>query len=205
MIKIQHLRLFACFIFIWNPSWSLAQEEITPEGHFKIEEPAELSGQKAEEVYRGLFEAMSSAYAQSGYPSASDFPDWIRFNKTPYLSAGHGNRYLNNYGNEKSQGYLRLTSGEKMPVGAILVKDSFTVTETQEIFPGALFIMEKLTEGASLETGDWRYAMIMPDGSVLGDTNGDNTQSMQFCHECHTAVSETDYLFLIPKEHISEN
>jgi len=85
--------------------------------------------------------------------------------------------------------------------GAVLVKDSFTVTDDGEIFAGALFVMEKLSPEAYPDTGDWRYQMIMPDGSIFGDTTGEAPQNMEFCHTCHQSVADSDYLFLIPEDY----
>ncbi|MCF6320376.1 MAG: cytochrome P460 family protein [Rhizobiaceae bacterium] len=166
--------------------------------HFKIERPANLDASNAMDVYDNIIDQMAQGYAQSGYKSAKDYSNWRRDNNAPYLSAGHGNRFLNNYGNKISSGYLKLRRGQKMPAGSVLAKDSFTVTDDGEIFAGALFIMEKLAEGTSPDTGNWRYAMIMPDGSLFGDSAVKGDNSMQFCQDCHNLAKTRDYLFLIP-------
>jgi len=36
--------------------------------------------------------------------------------------------------------------------------------------------MEKMPSGFSYVTGDWRYSMIMPDGSLFGETRGANDE-----------------------------
>lgn len=171
-----------------------------PKAHFKIESPAALKSSDANAVYDSIIEQMSDGYAQSGDASAKAYRNWRRDNNAPYLSGGHGNRFLNNYGNGISEGYLKLRKGEKMPVGSILAKDSFTATDADEIFGGALFLMEKLAAGKKVEFGDWRYAMIMPDGSIFGDSANAGDESMQFCHDCHMRVKSRDYLYLIPRE-----
>lgn len=176
-----------------------AQDSLTPKEHFKIERPVKLSPDEANKVYDDLIEKMAAGYAQSHIVLAKDYRNWQRENSSPYLSAGHGNRFLNNYSNPKGEGYLKLRRGEKMPVGAILAKDSFTVTEDKEIFPGALFIMEKTAPGINPKTDDWRYVMIMPDGSLLGDSNVADDESMKFCHDCHQRAKSRDFLFLIPQ------
>lgn len=176
-----------------------AANKITPNDHFKIEQPASLTGDQAESIYRNIAGKMRDGYTQSQYPSAADYQQWQRFNTAPYLSPGHGNRFLNNYGNRLAKDYLQLKNGETLPAGAILAKDSFTVTAAEQVHPGALFLMEKLPEGASAATADWRYVMLLPDGSVLGDTNGANPASMDFCHACHQQAKNTDYLFLLPQ------
>jgi hypothetical protein len=60
--------------------------------------------------------------------------------------------------------------------------------------------MEKMSAGFSSETRDWRYTMIMPDGSLLGTTGGDGSERMVFCASCHeTAGAGQDYLFFVPE------
>ena len=181
-------------------TWPLLANELSSDGHFTIETPPELTSQQAEDFYRELLPQMKSALSLSEHNEYAEYTDWRRFNKFPYLSLQHGNRFLNNYGNDIAKDYLALAAGEKMPIGSILAKDSFTVTLDNEIFPGAFFIMEKLSEGLSPGTADWRYLMILPDSSVLGDSTGVNAASMDFCHACHTNVSEQDYVFKIPKD-----
>ncbi|MFQ5745262.1 MAG: hypothetical protein ACE5HV_17025, partial [Acidobacteriota bacterium] len=66
--------------------------------------------------------------------------------------------------------------------------------------PGPLFLMEKMPAGFSPETGDWRYTMIMPNGSVFGATKGRNADKVQFCADCHGA-SDNDSMFFLPTEY----
>jgi len=72
------------------------------------------------------------------------------------------------------------------------------VTQDNGLYAGALFVMVKLAPGTSPDTGDWRYQMIMPDGSFLGDSRGAGADKVAFCHGCHKAVKNNDYLFYIP-------
>jgi len=180
---------------------SAADDPFDPTRHFKIEDPAELKPDDARNIYNGIVGEMAGGYAQSGDPAAKKYRKWRRFNSSPYLSQGHGNRYLNNYGNELASGYLAMQPGEKMPVGSVLVKDSFTVTGSKETFAGAFFVMEKLASGVSSKNGDWRYVMIMPDGSVFGDTVGADADKMDFCHSCHKWAKDRDFLYLIPDKY----
>ena len=69
------------------------------------------------------------------------------------------------------------------------------------MFPGALFVMEKLAGGASPQNADWRYVMIMPDGSLFGDSMGDGASEMTFCHECHKIEANRDYLYFVPQKY----
>ncbi len=175
------------------------ERELGTTGHLKIENPGELTPSEANQVYDGIADDLAEFYALSREPAAVGFRKWRRYNNAPYLSATHGNRYVNNYGNRSSTGYDRMTSGFRMPAGAVLVKNSFTVTEEGEVFGAAMFIMEKLPAGRSPRTGDWRYVMIMPDGSYEGDSEGDNAEQVAYCHDCHAAVARHDFLFYVPK------
>ena len=60
--------------------------------------------------------------------------------------------------------------------------------------------MERMEAGFSPETNDWRYSMIMPDGSIFGITKGAGSERVEFCHTCHEAVGDTDNLFFVPEE-----
>ena len=194
-------KLFTLTVFLFVlPGFSLADDPPDPIEHFEIQDPADLTQGGALEAYRGLAAQMLEGYSQSGVPSAAEYQSWKRFNSAPYLSHGHGNRFLNNYGNTTAKDYLDLEEGDQMPMGSILAKDSFTVTKTGETFAGALFLMEKLPRGTNPDTADWRYMMIMPDGSLFGDTLGASPDKMDFCHSCHEIAEADDYLYFIPEE-----
>ena len=61
--------------------------------------------------------------------------------------------------------------------------------------------MEKLKPGSDPENADWRYVEIMPDGTYLGDTMGDNADEVAFCHTCHKAMASRDFLFFVPRKY----
>ncbi len=73
------------------------------------------------------------------------------------------------------------------------------MTKAGKVFPGALFLMEKLAAGASPGTADWRYIMIMPDGSLFGDSAGDTAAQVAYCHDCHAQRAADDFVFFVPK------
>lgn len=87
-----------------------------------------------------------------------------------------------------------------MPPGSVLAKDSFTVTAQGDVFTGPLFLMEKMAPGFDPEAGDWRYTMIMPDGSLLGTSKGDGSKNMVFCAHCHKTEGNENHLFFVPEE-----
>jgi hypothetical protein len=185
--------------------WSRAdtvggKEAVQPREHFKLNRPGELSKDDANIDYNSIIDGMVRSYIASGDGTAARYRGWRRFNDAPYLSDTHGNRYVNNYANAIAveAGYGHMEPGIRMPPGAIFAKDSFTYTKEGKLFPGALFVMEKLAEGTSPKTADWRYAMILPDGSYFGDSAGGSAARMEFCHDCHKQVEEFDYLFFVP-------
>lgn len=166
--------------------------------HIKIETPGQMTPEKAEAAYARIADDLAALYALSKDKSAARFRKWRRFNSAPYLSATHGNRYINNYANGIAEraGY---GEGKPMPPGAVLAKDSFTVTSDGEVFGAALFLMQKLPPDISPQTADWRYWMILPDGSMFGDTEDDSAGEVAFCHTCHKSVARKDLLFFVPK------
>jgi hypothetical protein len=134
---------------------------------------------------------------------AQDYQGWERLNTAPYVSATHGSRYVNNYpGPEAAEAYGQFEEIGAMPAGGRIAKDSFTVSPDGRVAVGPLFSMEKMPEGFNPASADWRYAMIMPDGSLFGVTNGPGSQNVQFCAECHAIVADTqDSLYFMPEEY----
>ena len=199
ILSLLYCGIYVLSVLIIGLMPARADDIFIPREHFKLEQPTLLKPADATKIYESIIEEMADGYSQSGNEYAMEYGNWQRENNAPYLSAGHGNRYLNNFSNKIAENYLNLRRGEKMPIGSVLAKDSFTVTKDNDIFAGALFIMEKLAAGTKVDHGDWRYLMIMPDGSLLGDSTVAGDESMNFCHDCHIRVKNRDYLFLIPK------
>ncbi len=171
--------------------------------HLRLNTPGALAPAKAEAIYQGVLKELAEGYAPAHDATAQNYPSWRRYNIAPYLSATHGNRYANNYANPRADkaGYGKLKPGQRMPPGAVVVKDTYTVTKDGEVFPAALFYMEKLAPGHSPDTGDWRFVQILPDGSYFGDTVGDNAADVAFCFTCHKAMADVDFLFFLPEEY----
>jgi len=172
---------------------------------------AELSDAQAAAIYEDIAAELRAGYAKSDHPVTTAYFKWKRYNKTPYVSATHGGRYVNNFANDTAKAYGRFEKAGVMPAGSIVVKDSFRVAPANpcaanpcaasgKAQPGPLFIMEKMQAGFSPETGDWRYTMIMPNGAVFGETKGRNADKVRFCAECHGG-SEYDSLFFLPEEY----
>ena len=48
---------------------------------------------------------------------------------------------------------------------------------------------------------DWKYTLVMPNGKIVGKTNGRGSANVKFCYECHMSVAEDrDSMMLIPEE-----
>lgn len=183
---------------------ALAQADIDPQRpdrHFILDNPAGLSGVDALATYDRIRNDMIAGYGLSGMPHAGSYTFWPRLNTVPYRSAQHGERFVNNYSNGTGRAYRFYERAGPMPEGAVLAKDSFAVTKRGEVFSGPLFIMEKMAPGFRPDSRDWRYTMIMPDGSLFGTTNGAGSARVEFCIRCHAeAGDDRDHLFYVPEE-----
>ncbi|MCG8690971.1 MAG: cytochrome P460 family protein, partial [Minwuiales bacterium] len=163
---------------------------------------AEITNAEARAVYDCLLDEMVAGYRKSGDQTAELYKGWKTFNTVPYQSGTHGNRYVNNYANAVAEvNYGKYEDVGRMPVGSVLAKDSFVVMGNGRTAAGPLFIMEKAFAGFSPETDNWKYSMVMPDGTVFGQTGGKGANNVAFCHQCHVAVAEDqDALFFLPDE-----
>jgi hypothetical protein len=177
-----------------------------PKQHLSIERPRVVSGAEALSIYQNVRERMHASYLRAEIPAIAGLCEWPLYNRVPYLSATHGQRYVNNYANALAHTYGRHEQAGPMPVGAVLAKDSFTITRRGEVFAGALFVMEKMPSGFNPESHDWRYTMVMPDGSLFGTTKGEGSERVAFCTGCHEAVPERHHqMFFVPPDYRVEN
>ncbi len=184
------------------PTIQLAQISGDPDQlrrHFRVRDPADLNAAEAEEVFGELRGDMAEIYALSGDAMAGAYQKWPRYNSAPHLSKTHGQRYANSFANGLAAGYGAFESADTMPVGAVIAKDSFAATASGDIFPGPLFLMEKVKPGFSNASGDWLYTMIIPDGTVFGVTKGEGTERVEYCIGCHLARERYDHLYFPPK------
>jgi hypothetical protein len=171
-----------------------------PRRHFRLREPARMGPKEAESLYDIVRQALATGYARSGLGEARQYLDWKRYNIGPYLSSTHGNHYLSNYANAIAKDYGRYEKSGPLPQGSVIAKDSFAVTKAGSLVLGPLFVMQKMAPGFSPASGDWRYRLIRPDGSLLGETNGINSQSVDYCIGCHLAREQFDHLFFVPQQ-----
>jgi hypothetical protein len=153
------------------------------------------------ELYDCLIDEMKAAYGKSDNEIATSYQSWRRFSAQPYESATHGGRYVQNYaGGKGAAQYATFENGGAMPAGSQLAKDSFAVAANGQASVGPLFIMEKMRAGFNADTADWKYTMIMPNGSLFGTTGGAGSDKVQFCADCHSA-GPRDAMFFLPEEY----
>ena len=162
----------------------------------------ELTNAEAADAYDCVIGQMRMAYGKSGDATAASYTGWRRYSKVSYQSSTHGERYVQNYANATGRAYGAFEKAGVMPVGSILAKDSFGVNGKGSVTVGPMFMMEKMPAGFNADSGNWKYTMIMPNGSVFGVTNAKNSSGMQFCIECHAAVAEEqDHMMFLPEEY----
>ncbi len=153
-------------------------------------------------VYECLQGEMAAAYAKAGWRSVQGYQSWLNVATAPYQSGTHGGRYVNNYADSHGDyRYAKYEDSGVMPLGSTLAKDSFVVKANGKVAIGPLFLMEKMAGGFNPDSGDWRYTLIMPNGKVVGSTNGKNSKAVAFCNDCHSAVAEDqDFMMFLPDE-----
>ncbi len=177
------------------------QDPDGPRWHFRTDDMGNVSDTEAAEIYGILRDQMWEGYAASRLEAAQAYQNWERYNSVPFRSVTHGQRYVNNYANNTARNYGLYEEAGPMPEGAIIAKDSFTVLQDGSVTPGALFLMEKMPSGFNRTSGDWRYTMLLPDGSLYGTTNGIHTERVDFCISCHLAAEEQDHLHFLPEQY----
>lgn len=160
-----------------------------------------LTAAEARTVYDCLKGGLQAGYSKSGNRYAAAFGSWKAYNNRPFTSGSHGGRLVNSYANAKAASYGRFEKAGRMRQGGVLTKDSFSVNAKGQAGPGPLFLMEKMRAGFNNASGDWRYTLVMPNGQVVGVTNGRGSARVKFCYQCHMSVAEDqDSMMLMPDE-----
>ena len=162
----------------------------------------ELSDAASAKIYDCMIGEMQAACVKSGNGTAKAYTSWRRYSRIAFVSSTHGNRFVQNYANAKARAYGAFEKAGIMPAGAVLAKDSFTVTPKGKVGIGPLFLMVKMPAGFKKASGDWKYSMVMPTGAVMGVTNGKNSKAMNFCYECHMSVAQDqDSMMFLPEDY----
>lgn len=152
-------------------------------------------------------EVEGQSWVLSDRPEARDFLSYPSVTRAPYTSGTHGGRYVVNLADADAMpSYSQFEDGGPMPVGAILAKPSFVISDAGEAQLGPLFLMEKAEEDAFPDTSDWIYTVVTPTGGLMGRTGGQNSGGMQFCADCHMGMaSETDSMTYLPEAYRVSN
>lgn len=154
----------------------------------------DLSFDEAAAVYDCLKDKMVKGYRKGGkrwIPAdyVNDYRNWRLASTGPAAPGVHAGRFLVTYVNDTGfDAYTQYAEGVEMPVGTLIAKESFTVNGKGNAKAGPLFLMEKVAEGRSPETGDWFYMMVSPKGAPQA------VNVVEACHGCHSGYEEQDYL-----------
>ena len=175
---------------------AVAGDSFAPDRHFSIVDPAGLDPGAAERAYGQVKADMAARFAVSREPAAKSYQRWWRVNRSPHLSATHGSRYVNNYVNRPAWAYGTLAPGAAMPVSSIIAKDAVSVDSAGRVLPGELALMEKMPPGYDAAARDWRYALILPDGSVFADSSGANPGGVEEVGRMPTGAVLAKYSFV---------
>lgn len=164
----------------------------------------DLTDAQAAELYQCIEGELLASYQKSGRAEADGFRSWHVNNTTVFNSATHGNRFVNHYVNDigKAAYSTYAEEGQEMPVGSITAKESFTISKKDgSVRKGPLFLMEKMAADAGFDaTAGWKYAVILPNGKIMGETGEDTGKKVKFCHDCHAAVVEGQDAMFYPDE-----
>jgi len=162
----------------------------------------ELTEEELTAAYNCIYPKMVKGYAKAGIPAAKGYKKWAkRFSRVAYQSDTHGGRMVNNYANSTGKkAYAKFEDLKKAPQGSVFIKDSFSIGKNGSVSAGPIFLMEKKKPGFDSENNDWRYYLILPNGSLFGTTNGKNSAGVKFCIDCHRGGEDTDFLLFLPEE-----
>jgi hypothetical protein len=165
---------------------------------------ADITGAEAVAVYECLLPEMTAAYGRSGVPEAATYAaqSWKLANTAPYLSVTHGGRHVNNWVNREGwDQYLRFEGIGTAEAGMAVALDSFVIRPDGQAEIGPLFMMRKMEAGFNADTGDWKYTMILPDGTVSAETTSASPSGTRVCVDCHSAAADQDQLMFMPEEY----
>jgi hypothetical protein len=201
IILIGLIILSIAIVVEWKIKAEAQDSTEVPLGHFKFENAALLSDEEAASIYERIAMDMAARYKLSHLPEIKNYRRGKSAVRNVYRATAHGNRYHNVFVNSLGKSYLNYLDAGTMPAGTLIFKDSFTVNKQGGVFPGTLAIMEKMPEGFNSRSGNWRFTMVMPDGSILGKLKGEGSAKVEFCVDCHMKSKQYDYLFFPPKEY----
>lgn len=147
--------------------------------------PAEMSHEEALSVYQCFADQLHAGYNgvdASWQPAGmvKDYRDWVQVSTIPAAPGFHGGRFLVTWVNETgAEAYTQYAEDPEIPIGTLIAKESFQVTDAGELKPGPLFLMEKVPTEKSRDTMGWYYMAVAPDGNPMG------IDPWKDCNECH--------------------
>lgn len=162
----------------------------------------DLTDAQATELFQCIEGELLASYQKSGRAEADAYRGWYVNNTNVFISSTHGNRFVNHYVNDigKAAYSTYAEEGQDMPVGSITAKESFTISKKNgSVRKGPLFLMEKMGSGFEATAG-WKYAVILPNGKIMGETGAETDKKVKFCHDCHEAVVEGQDAMFYPDE-----
>ncbi len=133
---------------------------------------------------------MIEGYTKAGDETAAAYRDWQVTASRPAVQGAHQERFLLTFANDiAAEQYLKFEAeGVSMPVGSVLAKESFRASaKKKKALVGPLFLMTKVEEGGAPETNDWVYGGLLPNGKPM-------KFKQAFCHDCHSAWEDQDFL-----------
>lgn len=157
---------------------------------YNAESPFDLEQSEVNALYDCVKEKMAEGYAKQGDEIGSVYRTWAVTATAPAVQGAHSKRALLTFANDiAAEQYLKFEEeGVVMPVGSVLAKESVTFSKKKKTArPGPLFIMTKVAAGGAPETNDWVYGGLQPNGKPM-------KFKQAFCHDCHTAWEDQDYL-----------
>ena len=153
--------------------------------------PDDFEQNEIDALYECIKDRLKSSYGKTGHEIGANYRDWNVTQKGIGPSfGGHGNRFLKTYANDVAfEDYVqyRDEGGFTMPVGSILAKESWKVNKKGKPALGPLLIMTKVAAGEAAKYGDWVYSGVNGKGKNF-------KVSQKFCHDCHVAYEDQDFL-----------
>ena len=159
--------------------------------------PEHLTAAEAAATAACLGSALDAVLASAQDPVLRGAAAWAPMSQA-YRGSEHG-MFLQVYANAgAAASYRNYELGAPIQVGGTVLKRSFRVAADGKASPFALFVMERMAPGFSPDTNDWRFALIGPDGSTVGATNGPDDAKVRYCAACHATARRQDFLLFVP-------